>query len=171
MFAYTPHRKTYEKNDDVCMFCNPEQMDKQAIRDSDGNIIENDYYIWVVNVYPKFDGHTMIIPKRHIEMINEETPEEVTARNELMVLATNKLMELFECDGVEIFMQYGTDSRRSVKHMHWHITPARSSDPLRSFEKLGHFYTTNENDSITLKYPIEVTEVKEVLQEKLKNIL
>lgn len=70
-----------------------------------------------------------------------------------------------------IFLQYGAGSASSVSHLHWHIVPALPSDTLRSFEKLGHFYTANEKEQKILIFPIKIQKAKRLLQQALSQVI
>lgn len=173
MYSYSPFRNNYEPKVDsnTCNFCIPELMEEQGICNGAGEIIENEHYRWTINTYPKFDGHTMIIPKRHITNLKEETSEEVLARQELLITASDALLKVFPGAGIEIFLQTGTGSAGSVKHLHWHLVPADPADPLRSFEKLGHFYTTKQDEEKVVLFPIPIKLVDKDLQMAIAKIL
>ncbi len=38
----------------------------QIVRDAYGRSIENDYYVWIMNWYPRYEGHTMVVPKKRV---------------------------------------------------------------------------------------------------------
>tara|TARA_B100000745_G_C20153305_1_gene395304 strand:+ start:1795 stop:2316 length:522 start_codon:yes stop_codon:yes gene_type:complete len=173
MYTYSSSRKDYEKKlpYDICVFCNEERMMDQSIHTKEGAPIENEFYRWVINAYPKFDGHTMLLPKRHIVEIEEERKEEVVARHELLLVAKNALLKVFENSGIEIFLQTGSQSASSIEHLHWHVVPARLDDPLRSFEKLGHFYTTDSKEEKVVLFPTPIMLTGKELQSEVAKVL
>lgn len=172
-YYYSPFRKTYsgEAESSGCFFCDPQVIDRQAIRDRDGKLAENATHVWLANYFPKFEGHTMIVPKRHLTAIQDETDAEAVGRNALTKTAAAALAQLYGNSGLEIFLQTGNGSQSSIPHLHWHLVPARPDDPLRSFEKLGHFYTTKENEEKIVIFPMKITLAKEELQKALSKIL
>jgi len=158
-YYYSPFRKKYgkKKGKEVCCpFCDKETIKKQLITNKKGIEMKNNSYYWVVNFFPKFEGHTMIIPKRHIVSIDEETNKEALERKKIICFAIKQLEKVYPQCGFEIFLQYGPGSSASVKHLHWHIAPARLDDTLRSFEKLGHFYTTKKGEKRVIIFPIKI---------------
>ena len=173
MYHYSPFRDNYtkEKPNEACVFCDEKQMQKQAIFYPDGTVVENKHYRWIVNAFPKFEGHTLLIPKRHIEDLGFETKEELADKEELIRIATCALRELYKGAGIEFFAQIGEASARSRRHLHFHIVPAQPDDPLRSFEKLGHYYTTKPNEEKVVIFPIEIKLAKEKLQDALRRAL
>lgn len=168
-YYYSPFRKNYiNKNKKYCCpFCDKNNIKKQIIVNKKGIEIKNNSYFWLVNFFPKFDGHTMIIPKRHIVSIDEETDKETVDRKKIICFATQQLKKIYPQCGFEIFLQYGQGSSASVEHLHWHVVPANLDDELRSFEKLGHFYTTKKDDKKILVSPVKI----KTSPEKLINIL
>ena len=171
-YYYSPFRKSYGKKSSKrgmeCAFCDAKQILKQSIKTKSGVVIENDSYLWVVNLYPKFEGHTMVVPKRHIIKIGEETAQETLDREELIAYAAQVLQKAFPRSGIEIFLQTGEGSASSVAHLHWHVVPASHDDPLRSFEKLGHFYTIEPGKERVIVFPLEIKRSPAELVTKLK---
>lgn len=168
-YYYSPFRQAYRKEDSKkgCVFCDEKKMRNHAIRDSAGAVVENVRYAWIVNRFPKFEGHTMLVPKRHMESLLKETSQEVWSRQELLTVALPALYRLYPGSGVEVFAQSGPGSDASVRHIHWHVVPARPSDPLRSFEKLGHFYTAEEGKEKVIFFPHAIRLAGRELQEAL----
>lgn len=159
-YFYSPFRKQYvkpNKDDSSCAFCSTKTMDKQAIYRVDGSLFENKHYRWIVNYFPKFEGHTMLVPKRHIVELAEETTDEVLARQELLLEAGSILKQKYPNCGIEYFIQTGDNSDSSIPHLHWHLVPASSADIFRSLEKLDRFYTTDPAKEKVVLFPKEIT--------------
>ena len=172
-YYYSPFRKEYSMKQDSgsCPFCNSEVIRAEAVRDSRGKIIENNSYVWLVNFYPKFEGHTLIVPKRHITNLEGETNNEALDRRIIVKTAVKTVQKTYPGSGVEIFLQFGPGSEASIKHLHWHIVPALPDDPIRGFGKLGHFFTKNETDEMVLRFPIKIQYARESLQDVLSKSL
>ncbi len=93
------------------------------------------------------------------------------ARQELILFALSQLEKIYPGYGFEIFIQYGPGSAQSIEHLHWHIVPAHPDDSLRSFEKMGHFYTTEEGKERVLLFPLEIKLAREDLIARLKKVI
>lgn len=164
-YFYSPYRKKYsKKQSDICAFCDPKIIKRQTVRNSDNVMAENNYYRWMVNFFPKFEGHTLIVPKRHMTELGMEKRKEILAREKIINLASTVLRRLYKSSGLEIFLQTGTGSESSIQHLHWHVVPAMPDDRLRSFEKLGHFYTAEPNEERILIFPIRIKRSPSVLK-------
>ena len=98
----------------------------------------------------------MVVPKRHLTKLGDETPKEVADREELLVYAANTIRKVFRKAGIEMFLQTGAGSESSIPHLHWHVVPASPTDPLRSFDKLGHFYTVEAGKERVVLFPLRI---------------
>lgn len=182
-YYYSPFRKEYSQDKSKSkprdkkypsLFCDPEIIEKQGVKDENGNLIQNEYYFWMVNWFPRAEGHTMIIPKRYVTSHEQEKPEEVLARQELMLFAMGVLKKAFETDGCEFYNQHGSMSWRSIDHLHWHLLPVnKEADLLKPsylhhFEKMGSFMTEeSEETELRVKFPIMIEYAQEDLQHLL----
>lgn len=149
------------------MFCDEKALRAQTIKFPDGALIENDYYRWIFNMFPKFEGHTMVVPKRHVTELGTESADEIIAREELITIAAAALKALYPRSGVEIFIQTGEGSESSIKHLHWHVVPSQPSDPLRGFDKLGMFFTMEEAKPKLLIFPVPIKRARHQLSKAL----
>lgn len=175
MYYYSPFRKPNKVDRQRslygCDFCDPEIMQTQAARSSEGVIIENEYCRWVINFFPKFEGHTLIIPKRHVLNLGEESNEEILAREELIVIASRALRTLYINSGIEVFIQTGEGSESSMPHLHWHVVPSLPDDHLRGFDKLGHFSTIEPDKEKVVLFPVPIRLAQNQLLEALQTVL
>jgi len=146
-------------------------MRARTIKYADGAPIENKNYRWIVNMYPKFEGHTMVIPKKHVTEIGKESPAEITDREELVAIAAKTLCTTYSNAGIEVFLQTGTASEASIEHLHWHVVPSQLNDPLRGFDKLGHFFTIKEGTPKILIFPVAIKKSPKVLFNALSKSL
>lgn len=78
--------------------------------------------------YPVSEGHTLIIPKRHISSYFDCTRQE---RLELWDMVEDMRCELLEQhgpDGFNVGINIGEAAGQTVPHMHIHIIPRYSGD-------------------------------------------
>ena len=101
---------------DNCIFCkivNGEIPSKKIYEDED--------VIVILDLHPACDGHSLIIPKKHItdmiEMDNETLNKIWKVANKL----TPTLMEKTNSTGLSLRVNYG-DSQE-IKHFHMHLLP------------------------------------------------
>ncbi len=146
-------------------------MNLETVKSLNGKLISNKHYRWVVNMFPKFEGHTLVIPKRHITNLEDESDEEIFARNKLIKTAAANLRKLYPGSGIEIFIQTGEGSEASIAHLHWHVVPALPSDQLRGFDKLGHFFTMEPDKEKVVIFPIKIEKAQKTLLKALSKTL
>jgi diadenosine tetraphosphate (Ap4A) HIT family hydrolase len=165
-YFYSPFRKQYDAKEqgteEACVFCDT-KIRSQMVTDGEGHVVENEHYQWIINYFPRFEGHTMLVPKRHLTCFADETKEEVLARHDLLVYASEILTRAYANTGIEVFLQRGDGSASTIKHLHWHLIPAKADDPLRGFEKMGHFVAKEEDEERIIRFPQRIEHAREGL--------
>lgn len=96
----------------VCPFCEPDTV-----------IVENDLARAIPDRSPVRPGHTLIVPKRHVETIFEATEEEVLAFRDLLLRMKEILDEDHSPGGYRIGINAGRAAGQSVMHLHIHLVP------------------------------------------------
>lgn len=89
---------------------------------------ENLHAFWIRDVYPISSGHSLIIPKRHIESFFEATPEERDALLTLLDEAKIDVEKEYQPDGYNIGINDGTAAGQTVPHLHIHLIPRFHGD-------------------------------------------
>jgi len=95
-------------------------------------IAENELAVVVRDGFPVSPGHTLIIPRRHIESFFDLAGEERTAMLTLLDSAKTELETEFHPDGYNIGINDGVAAGQTVAHLHIHLIPryfADSADP------------------------------------------
>lgn len=80
------------------------------------------------DAYPVSEGHTLVIPKRHVSSYFDVTQDE---RDELWEMVENiqaELSEKYNPDGFNIGINIGESAGQTVSHMHIHVIPRYESD-------------------------------------------
>ncbi len=106
-----------------CVFCNIIN-DKAPQR----VLIENTVGLVIRDGYPITNGHTLIIPKRHVGSFFNITPEERQALFELVDLAKADLDKEFKPDSYNIGINDGEAAGQTIAHLHIHLIP-RYNEP------------------------------------------
>ncbi len=84
-------------------------------------VYENDDVLVIMDVDPKVDGHSLIIPKKHITDLTELSNEDAVKLNEAAKFIAPKIADRVNAKGFTVGVNYG-DSQ-AVKHYHMHILP------------------------------------------------
>lgn len=76
-----------------------------------------------VNLFPYIDGHLLVIPKRHVEKLDDLTASEFTEIGEMLKLGKARLREILGISSVNVLYREGVKSGSSLGHLHFHIIP------------------------------------------------
>ena len=104
---------------DTCVFC---VLKKSRI------IFDTNYSLVIRDGFPVSDGHTLVIPKRHIPSIFEATPEEQADILATLEEAKKQLDETLNPNGYNIGINDGISAGQTVMHLHVHLIPRYSGD-------------------------------------------
>lgn len=102
-----------------CPFCNISQ---------DKYVEETDLVYAKRDIYPVSEGHTLVIPKRHIKNFFETTLEERIDLIDVLENAKSALQEEFSPDGFNIGVNEGAAGGQTVMHLHIHLIPRYEGD-------------------------------------------
>jgi diadenosine tetraphosphate (Ap4A) HIT family hydrolase len=106
----------------MCIFCD---LQKFAAA-------ENDLAYFIYDKYPKSEGHSLIIPKRHIETVFDATGEEWKAMGELINIAKAEIIKNHKPAGYNLLVNCGKAAGQEVMHAHIHLIPRYlSSDKIQ----------------------------------------
>ena len=94
-------------------------------------IYENDYCIAILDISQTTKGHTLVIPKRHVENVFELNKEECGAIMEACVYVSNKLKEKLGIENVNLLNNSGALAGQVVMHFHMHIIPRYENDEFK----------------------------------------
>ncbi len=103
---------------DGCIFCRIVAGDAPAHR-----VYEDDEVLVFMDIRPVSEGHTLIIPKQHLENLFEATEDAMAAVARTSVRIANAIKAVFEPDGVFVAQTNGAAAGQTVFHYHLHLIP------------------------------------------------
>ena len=101
-----------------CIFCN---LDRAPL-------VETDLSLAFLDTFPVSQGHTLVIPKRHVETIWDMTNEECSDAFDLIRKVKDILKGKFSPQGFNIGMNCGVAAGQTVFHAHIHLIPRYHGD-------------------------------------------
>lgn len=107
----------------VCPFC---------LLPADRLLASNEHAVAILDGFPVSPGHTLIIPKRHIQSLFEASREEREALFDLVSEVRALLLTERSADGFNIGINDGTAAGQTVMHLHIHLIPPRSRSSTSS---------------------------------------
>lgn len=99
-----------------CIFCKILNGDIPSKK-----LYEDDKVIVIMDVNPKVDGHSLIIPKEHITDFMEMNDELLTHVYKVAKEMSTKLMTKLNANAITLGVNYGES--QVVKHFHLHLLP------------------------------------------------
>lgn len=91
-------------------------------------ILSNNHAIAIRDGFPVSQGHTLIIPKRHIASLFAATTEEQAALFDLLGQARQQLLDEYKPNGFNIGINDGAAAGQTVMHLHIHLIPRYDGD-------------------------------------------
>ena len=105
-----------------CPFCEITKHDKKRI------IKQNDLAFIIRDGFPVSEGHTLIIPKRHVASFFEITNEERRALLDLLDQVQKDLDHKLKPAAYNIGINDGIAAGQTVPHLHVHLIPRYKGD-------------------------------------------
>ncbi len=108
----------------MCIFC---QIVKKEIPSQ--IVYEDDEILAFKDIQPKAKVHLLIIPKKHINSLNEAKNEEILGK---LLLRAKELAKEFKISksGYKIVINTGKDAGQVIFHLHLHLL---GGEELKSF--------------------------------------
>lgn len=97
-----------------CVFCQKKPKEY---------LVENEFSAAFFDFAPVTQGHTLVIPKRHVEQIWELRPEERQSLWKLIEQVKQYLDQHYQPGGYNLGVNAGAVAGQSVMHCHIHVIP------------------------------------------------
>jgi histidine triad (HIT) family protein len=106
-----------------CIFC------RIIEGDIPGNIVyEDEKVVAFLDANPVSKGHTLVVPKKHVEDIHGASGMEYLM--EVLVGVSDAVEEAFDPEGINIAQNNGEAAGQEVFHLHFHVTPIYTGDEI-----------------------------------------
>jgi len=106
-----------------CIFC---KIIKGEIPNH--TVYEDDHVLAFLDISPHSKGHTVVIPKKHIENLKDVGKEDWSNILEGVRQTVNKIEEVLSPDGINIGINDREVAGQVVPHIHFHIFPRFEGD-------------------------------------------
>jgi histidine triad (HIT) family protein len=108
-------------------------------------VYENDSVFAFLDIYPCSEGHTIVMPKKHIGLFTEMTEKDASDLFASVNIISKAVSRAFNLDGMNIGMNVGEVAGQSVPHVHVHIIPRKRGDNGGSMHNIVETNPGNEN--------------------------
>lgn len=86
-------------------------------------VYENEHVLAFLDISQVTKGHTLVVPKVHMENIFDLTPEIAGKLFEVVPQIANSIKKQFNPEGLNLLNNNGAKAGQSVFHYHMHIIP------------------------------------------------
>ncbi|MBI5865136.1 MAG: HIT family protein [Planctomycetes bacterium] len=93
-------------------------------------VLETDLLIAFLDIAPLAEGHTLVIPKRQVERLEELSPAEAGAIAAVLGPLALRILKATGAGDYNILQNNGAAAGQVVPHVHFHIIPRREGDGL-----------------------------------------
>lgn len=97
----------------MCLFCD---LKSAAVK-------ENELSYFIYDKFPQAKGHSLIIPKRHIETVFEMTDKEWVSAARMIDAAKREIEKTHTPQGYNIVANCGAAAGQQIMHAHIHLIP------------------------------------------------
>jgi len=111
-----------------CIFC---KIIKNQIPST--KVYESENFIGILDINPKSEGHTIIIPKKHFKdnILGMPSTLGTELLDAIKEISLNLIKEK-KADGFNIIVNNGKSAGQIIFHTHIHIVPRKENDGLKS---------------------------------------
>ena len=112
--------------DDNCLFCRIVSGELPA-----AIVYEDEVSVGFLDHRPVFHGHTLLVPREHVETLGELPAKVIEPYFKAAQLLARAVESGLEADGT--FVAMNNRVSQSVPHLHVHVVPRRRKDGLKGF--------------------------------------
>jgi len=111
---------------DSCLFCRIVTGEVPAVV-----VYEDDDAVAFLDHRPLFHGHTLLVPRKHVETLGELPVSLVGPFFKTAQLLSRVVEKALDAEGT--FVAMNNRVSQSVPHLHVHVVPRRKKDGLKGF--------------------------------------
>lgn len=109
-----------------CIFC---KIASGAV--SASKVYEDDQSLAFLDISPAFKGHTLVIPKQHVETLIGLPAEHAAHLMKVSQQVAKALIKSRRCDGFNIVINNRSAAGQEIPHLHIHIVPRFEDDNFK----------------------------------------
>jgi histidine triad (HIT) family protein len=108
-----------------CLFCNIANGKIPAKK-----VYEDDKVAAVLDINPGTDGHILVLPKKHVEILLQMDDDLASHVGMICKQLSQALLQAFKCDGTSIFVANGPAAGQRAPHGMVHVMPRTKDDEI-----------------------------------------
>jgi len=121
-------------------------------------VYEDDNTVAFLDHRPLFHGHTLLVPREHVETLGELSSKIVGPYFEAAQLLSRAVESGMDAEGT--FVAMNNRVSQSVPHLHVHVVPRRKKDGLKGFFWPRTKYKDEEMEEVKKKIVTALKKIK-----------
>jgi histidine triad (HIT) family protein len=93
-------------------------------------VFENEHLIAFLDISPLAEGHTLVVPKRQVERLEDLPADEAAAIARELGAIARRVLIATGAPAYNVLQNNGPQAGQVVPHVHFHIIPRREGDGL-----------------------------------------
>ena len=93
-------------------------------------VYEDDHSIAILDINPKAEGHTLVMPKEEVADFHALPPEVLAGLMNAVQTVARGIMKAMDTPHYNLDLNNGAPAGQVVYHVHFHIIPRREGDGL-----------------------------------------
>jgi histidine triad (HIT) family protein len=102
-------------------------------------LLETPTAIAFLDIHPLNPGHTLLVPRPHYPNLAELPDELATEVGALLPRLCRAVGAATKAEGLNVVVNNGRIAGQTIEHVHWHIIPRFSGDPVHWPWRQGHY--------------------------------
>lgn len=94
-------------------------------------VFEDDETVALMDIMPRCDGHTLVIPKTPARNVLDATPAQLAACLRTVQIVARAQLKAFDAQGITIQQFNESAGGQVVFHLHYHVMPRHTGVALR----------------------------------------
>jgi ATP adenylyltransferase len=116
----------FDEGPNQCVFC---RLGTEEVDESTGVLLRSTFSFVVLNAFPYGSGHLLVVPYRHIAMLEELSEEEYDDYFRTLRRTVAALNKTYTPEGMNVGMNLGSAAgARIPRHLHAHALPRWNGD-------------------------------------------
>lgn len=113
-------------HDPGCIFC-------KIVRDEipSARVLETDEAVAFLDINPVNPGHVLLIPREHHANVAALPDALAGSLASVLPRLARAVLAATGAEGLNVISNHGEVAGQTIHHVHWHIIPRHSGDPVR----------------------------------------
>lgn len=122
-----------------CLFCD-------EVEKGENRLVDDDLFVARVDHFPLMPGHAEVLPKRHVQFVEQLTDEELGRMMNFVkeVMQTLRSQSETPIEGFTLGVNDGPAAGQTIPHLHLHIIPRRIGDVENPRGGIRHMFGYDE---------------------------